>query len=200
LQLGSLIHIRTKAHTPTSSLHHGKEQRPSSARGYGKRSPPRDQQALLQADMLSWCSMAGCRLAMPSASRSPMEGAKWEGATLARSPTRANALCRTSADTSWPPHHTPVSTMKPRTQRSSSKWRPASLSKLHDLKRGTTAAKKLQQVLNTLCGVIQAKQGVNAGEPQYKKQSPDSTARACCEGWTWRPEPPWRGRGPLPGR
>ena len=57
---------------------------------------PRDQQALLQADIVSARSMAGCRLAR----RSAVEGIRCTAATFARSPTSAKALCRTSADRS----------------------------------------------------------------------------------------------------
>ena len=74
---------------------------------------PRDQQALLQADMVSCCMLTGCSCATPSAMSCARLGCRWLAHTLARSPTSAKALCRTSGDAScyvvnqimfWCPH------------------------------------------------------------------------------------------------
>ena len=59
---------------------------------------PMDQQALLQADMfcrlMQWDSMFW----MARASSCFMAGCRWGAHTRLKSPTKANALCRTSGD------------------------------------------------------------------------------------------------------
>lgn len=64
-----------------------------------QRTLPSDQQALLQADIVWWRIAGGSNCAIPIRKMSPETGLSTGAWTFAKSPTRANALCRTSA--SW---------------------------------------------------------------------------------------------------